>query len=420
MKILYLCADLGIPVLGGRGGSIHVRSLVAALVRAGHSVVVVSPLATKSHWDEPARIDAPFVLSEPSATTEAAARSLEEIGSRLGAADAVASEVRRALYNEDVRQALRRRFAASPPDVIYERHSLYGVAGAMVAEDLGVPLLLEVNAPVAAEDRAYRAGTGLGGLAEAAERFTLSRADAVFVVSSLLREHVLELGADPARVHVMPNGVDPTLFRPGASSHAVRERWGLDGGPVLGFVGGYQPWHGVQLLPALLERLLPRHPGLCLVVVGDGRGRELLEADVARRGLGASTIISGPVPHEDVPALIREFDVAVAPYSDPAHDFYFSPLKLFEYMSCGAAVAAPRLGQIEEIVRDGDTGLLYSPSDHEGLLSACDRLLSDPPLRRRLGQAAADAVRGEYTWDRNAARIGAIADSCVRQRSDDR
>jgi glycosyltransferase involved in cell wall biosynthesis len=171
------------------------------------------------------------------------------------------------------------------------------------------------------------------------------------------------------------------------------------------------------MLPEMLERLLPRHPSLRLVVVGDGRHREQLEADITRRGLAASAIITGPVAHEDVPALIREFDVAVAPYTDPAHEFYFSPLKLFEYMGCAAAVAAPRLGQIEEIIRDGETGVLYAPADPDGLFAACDRLLSDAPLRRRLGRAAAETVRREYTWDRNAARIGAIAHSLIERRS---
>jgi glycosyltransferase involved in cell wall biosynthesis len=167
----------------------------------------------------------------------------------------------------------------------------------------------------------------------------------------------------------------------------------------------------------VLERLLPRHPGLRLVIVGDGSGRDELQSDIARRGLDENTVVTGSVPHEDIPALVREFDVAVAPYTAPPHEFYFSPLKLFEYMGCAAAIAAPRLGQIADVVHDGETGVLYSPNEPDALVEACDRLLSDHALRQRLGVAAAELVRREYTWDRNAARIGAIASSLIAARS---
>ena len=417
MRILYVSSDLGIPVLGHRGGSVHVRSLVDALARAGHSVVVASPLLTKSQWETPARLDVPVLRVEPSALTTSASRSLEAFAATVGATNLLQDELRRILYNDDLADALRRRCQHAPPDAIYERGSIYGTAGASVARALGVPLLLEVNAPLALEDRTYRGGSGLGELAGAAERWTVSQADAVLAVSSPLREHVVSLGVPAERVHVVPNGVDTELFRPGLRATAVRTRWGLDGGPVLGFVGGYQPWHGILVLPALLERLLPRHPGLRLVVVGDGRGRHELEREIVARGLAAHTRLTGAVPHEEVPALIREFDVAVAPYLRPAHDFYFSPLKLFEYMGCAAAIAAPRLGQIEEVVRDGETGLLYSPFEPDALAEACDRLLSDRDLGRRLGLAAAAEVRRKYTWDHNAARVTRIAEALLAERT---
>ena len=96
--------------------------------------------------------------------------------------------------------------------------------------------------------------------------------------------------------------------------------------------------------------------------------------------------------HGEVAALIQTFDVALAPYPRPDHVFYFSPLKLFEYMACGVPVVATNLGQISEVVRDGETGLLCPPGDHEALVAACERLLEDPDLRSRLGKAAAKEI----------------------------
>ena len=417
MRILYVCSDLGIPVLGNRGGSIHVRSLVNAFTRAGHSVVLASPLLTKSSWETPARLDVPVIHVPPSSLTDSASRSVDAFAATVGANSPLAGELRRILYNDQLADALRSQFRDAPPDIVYERCTRYGTAGAVVADTLGVPLLLEVNAPLLLEDRIYRRGQGIGALAAAAERWTITRAGAVLVVSAPLRDYVVSLGVAQERVHTVPNGIDGDIFRPGPRAPAVRARWGLDGEPIVGFVGGYQPWHGIDALPRLLERLLPRHPGVRLVVVGDGHVRRDFERQIEARGLSANVRVTGGIPHEEVPALIREFDVAVAPYPLPAHDFYFSPLKLFEYMGCAAAIAAPRLGQIEEVIRHGETGLLYSPSDPEGLAQACDRLLSDRELARGLGLAAATEVHDKYTWDHNAARITRIAETLVEKRA---
>lgn len=111
--------------------------------------------------------------------------------------------------------------------------------------------------------------------------------------------------------------------------------------------------------------------------------------------------------------------MALAPYPRPGHDFYFSPLKLFEYMACGVPAVAAGLGQIEEVVRDGETSLLYPPEEPNALVEACDRLLSDPDLRRRIGSAAAKEVHNRYTWDHNAERVTILAQSLIAARGTD-
>ncbi|MGH3147612.1 MAG: glycosyltransferase, partial [Rubrobacter sp.] len=100
----------------------------------------------------------------------------------------------------------------------------------------------------------------------------------------------------------------------------------------------------------------------------------------------------------------------------PDHDFYFSPLKLFEYMACGVPVVAAKLGQIEEVISDGETGLLYPPDEPGALVETCTRLLSDPALRRHIGSAAAKEVHGRYTWDHNARRVGNLVGSLLAAR----
>lgn len=417
MRILYLCPDLGIPVLGQKGAAVHVREMVAAFGRAGHRTVLAAPLLNKSPWEEPASLDGKLLHVPPSTETAAAFGTLKAYEETLGIGSSLPGELRRILHDRELGETLRTRFENHRPDFIYERASLYATVGVYLARDLQRPLVLELNSPLALEQATYRA-TGLGDLAARAERFVLRRADAVLAVSEPLREYAVSLGVEAERVHVVPNGVDTELFRPEGPDPGVRARWGLGDGPVLGFVGGLRPWHGVGVLPALLESLRRRHEGARLVIAGDGPLRGELERDLRERGLAGSAVFTGWMPHAEVADLIRTFDVALAPYPRPDHDFYFSPLKLFEYMACGVPVVTTALGQIPEIVRDGETGLLCPPGDRAALLDACDRLLGDHALRTRLGKAAAKEIRNRYTWDRNAARAIEIARSLGASQGD--
>lgn len=408
MRILYLCADLGVPVLGGKGSSVHLRSLAEALARAGHEVAVAAPALVRSPWERPAAFEPPVLHLPPAEPVEAASRGVKTFRETIGAETAVGGELRRLLYNEQLRVELKRALERTPPDVILERASLFGTAGSLVAEELGVPHLLELNAPLAAEQGAYRRGE-LGELASAAERWVLAHADAVLAVSAPLAAHAARFGAPPERVHVLANGVDPALFRPGARDATLRRRLGLGPGPLIGFVGGLRPWHGIEALPELLETLSARRPSLQLVVVGDGPLAAWLRDELAARGLTGRAALLGSLAHAEVAAVVRELDVALAPYPPPKHDFYFSPLKLFEYMGCGTPVVASALGQIADVIRDGENGLLVPPGDVPALADACERLLAAPDLARRLGAAAADDVHRLHTWDANAERIAELS-----------
>jgi len=405
MKILYLCPDLGIPVLGRKGASVHVRELIAAFARAGHRVTLAAQSLTKSPTDTRAKVRARVIQvpADPAVTT--AAQLFKEFNECLGVENSLPGELRRVLYNKQLARGLKPWLNRNRPAFIYERASLYATAGARLAEKFHVPHIVELNAPLAVEQTAYRS-TGFGNLAAEAERWTLMQADAVVVVSAELARHVSSLGVPKRRIQVMPNGVDPDLFHPRPPD---RGKSSVSPGPVLGFVGGLRPWHGVEILPKLLARLSRSHPDLRLVIAGDGQLRGELERSFQQRGLQRKVTFTGALLHESVPDIIRGFDIALAPYPRHNHDFYFSPLKLFEYMACGAAVVAADVGQISDVVTNGRTGLLYPPGDFNALLTCCERLLAKPELRSDLGQAAAKLVRRKFTWDHNAERVVKLA-----------
>lgn len=408
MKILYLSTDTGIPVLGGKGGAVHVRAMVSAFARGGHRVVVVAPAERKSAWEPLARMPAELVLMPPSADVIRVRLRLGDYLDSVGAPANLAREVRRMLYELELGEALARRFQDDPPDFIYCRAALFATAALRLAEATGVPLLIELNAPLAAEQANYRGGV-LGEVASCAEARLLQGADAVLVVSEPLVAHARELGVAPERIHVVPNGVDAAHFHPAPADPAVRNARGIGHGPAIGFVGGLRPWHGVETLPELLQRLAARIADVQLVVVGDGPLRGSLEADLAQRGLAARAVFTGAVSHDQIPELVRQFAVALAPYLHLEHAFYFSPLKLFEYMACGVPVAAPRVGQIPEVIADGVTGLLYPAGDGAALAACCARLIEDADLAQRIGAAGARHVHDHYTWDRNARRAIELA-----------
>jgi glycosyltransferase involved in cell wall biosynthesis len=231
------------------------------------------------------------------------------------------------------------------------------------------------------------------------------RADACVVVSSRLRELLLESGVEDARVIVLPNAADPAKFDPRRRAEELRAALGLTGRLVVGFTGRFHRWHGLQLLVDTFEEIADREPAVAYLLVGDGPTRPEIAALAETRGWQGRVILPGSVHHDKVPDYVALFDVAVMPHSND----YGSPMKIAEYMAAGKAVVAPRLGPIEDMVRDGHTGVLFDPGDVQALGAAVAGLLSDPERRRAVGQAARQEVERALNWDVVAARVLALA-----------
>jgi glycosyltransferase involved in cell wall biosynthesis len=173
---------------------------------------------------------------------------------------------------------------------------------------------------------------------------------------------------------------------------------------VIGFVGLFYPWHGVRSLAEAFVSLHHCHPEMRLLLVGDGEERPHVEYLLRRGDAMESCLLTGSVRRDDVPRYLAAMDVAVACHAD-IPGFIGSPVKIFEYMAAGKAIVATRVGQIPEVVRDRDTGLLVAPDRPRELAHAIDTLFHDRPLRDRLADCAAAEARRHHTWD---ARVQAI------------
>src|SRR5262249_23479405 len=154
MRILYLCPDLGIPVLGRKGAAVHVRSLAAALARAGHAVAVAAAVLQKSPWEPAAGLDLPVLHFPPGPEAQAAVLAVKEFTDTLGVADSLPGEFRRILLNRDLGRQLRRRVEKDPPHLLFERAPPYRTPGAGLAPALGRPLPGALQTPPAGAGRA--------------------------------------------------------------------------------------------------------------------------------------------------------------------------------------------------------------------------------------------------------------------------
>jgi alpha-maltose-1-phosphate synthase len=362
MRLAYLSTDPGIVYGGTKGAAVHVAEVSGALAGAGAQVLLAVCSATGEG-------------RPPDGVT---LELLPGPGKRSTADERLAAEPERAEW-------LRERLAEFGAGALYERLALHSAAGSAAARALGIPHLVELNAPLLDEAARYRR-LDRGDDAERLERAVLGGADVVFAVSEPLAAYAAERGA--RRVEVLPNAVALERFTPA--------RHDGDGRLTAVFAGTLRPWHGPETIAGAWELLGRDAPHL--LVVGDGHGRERLEEIGAR--------VTGPVPHAEVPALLAGAQIGLAPYAREAPD-YFSPLKLFEYLAAGLATVAADLPAVRAIVPAG--AALLVPRGDATALAAAVAALADAEWRARLGAAGRALVAAEHTWDRRARRILAFA-----------
>jgi starch synthase len=352
MRIACLATDPGAPYGGRDGGSVQLEELVEALALEGAQVLALVPGVARD------------------AAQPAAGATVEELPPAAGGSE---------LVRGDWIEARLMRFGA---DALYERLALPSVAGSRAAARLGIPHLVDLDQPLLAESRRRRRAQEPDGAARL-EREVLARAERVFTASSPLAMHALRCGA--ARVEVFPGAV-------AVERHPHRRRSGDR--PVAVFAGRVRPWHGIETVVAAWRLLGEAAP--VLVIAGEaGEAAELLES------LGA--VLLGTIPHRQVPAVLAEADIGLAPYARDA-PIHHSPLKLFEYMGAGLASVAGELPATHELV-SAEQAVLVPRGDPEALAAAVAGLAVDGPRRDRMGRAARALVAGAHTWRHRARRL---------------
>jgi len=386
MRICYVAADVAVPHY--RGSSTHVYELARNLVKLGHEVHVVARRVDLSQQKEEVRDGISihrfqrgiFISSRRSSFADMSSR-----GSYQGSTPSLIwksyEAYLRTIFPVYIGAEVARIVKKYSIDLIFERESSFG-AGAMASVLTGRPFVLEV-------------------IGDRVTRFQVRRSKRIIAYSGDMFAGKVEA----SRVEVVTGAVDTETFKPDTpSGKNVRVRYALVDSPVVGYVGTFQEWHGLDELIRAAAQLIPRIPQLKFLMVGPYY-RET-EARVLAAGIGGSFVFTGPVSYEQVPSFMNASDVLVAPYNPDKirskeqvrRHGLGSPLKVFEYMAVGRPVITTDVKPISDPIENGVTGYLVPPGDSDALASAILSVLRDRQGAEEIGAAGRRSVIANYSW----------------------
>jgi glycosyltransferase involved in cell wall biosynthesis len=375
MRILYCATDQRVP--GTVGGSVHVTAVAEGLAALGHEVHVLvtpgdgpfpcGPAANPVRW---------IALAPPFG-----AKQLRWM--RTG--------------------AVRRLVTTLRPAVVMERYYNFGGEGVMAAAATGARAVLEVNAPVIDHEGSTKGRIDRALVIEPMRRWReaiCDRADLIVTPSAA----ILPRDTPARKIVRLEWGADTERFRPDAPGTAPFSR---PAATVAIFAGAFRTWHGaINLVRAVRELNSRGRADVGAVFVGDGPELPAVRKEAA--GL-SNVVFTGAVSHAGMPACLAAADIGVAPFQTGAHrplslGFYWSPLKIFEYMAAGLPVVAPAIDRIPSLVADRREGVLYDPAQ-PGALARALETLTDPTIRQALGSAARERAVQEYSWKAHCAAL---------------
>jgi glycosyltransferase involved in cell wall biosynthesis len=307
--------------------------------------------------------------------------------------------------------AVRRIARALRPDAVIERYYNFGGEGIAAGVETGVTTVLEVNAPVVDYVGSPKALLDRAMLVQPMRRWRerlCARADLIVTPAAGILPH----GTPRSKIVELEWGADTDRFRPDATGTLPFE---IPPGVVAVFAGAFRSWHGaIHLARAIRElRSRGRHD-VSALFIGDGPELPRVREEVATL---EHVVIAGAVPHALMPACLAAAHIGVAPFDVAAHPplslgFYWSPLKMFEYMAAGLPVVAPAVDRILSLVQHEREGMLYDPA-LPGALAATLERLTDNALRDSLGRAArARAVR-DYSWRSHCEKLARAIESRI-------
>ncbi len=390
LKILYVALKESLP--GSHGGAVHVTEVAQQLARRAHDITVV--------------------------VQQKAGQAARE---KMAGFDLVRIPTRSNFLLWQLESPMRELITETKPDVMMERYYNFSGAALRVAHRANIPTLLEVNAPMLDPrgSKKYVADKLMFGWMTrmAREQATFAKRIvtplAVTVPFPELRDKVREI----------PWGANVEMFDRTRLKEKEIGDWRLEINPnnkrVVGFLGSFRSWHGMREFYQVAEKILETRDDVLFLMIGSGELLEETREKVARANLQDKIILTGAVEYARVPYYLALCDVGVAPFNTQVHPplrvgFYWSPLKVHEYMAMGLPVVTIDVAGLNNIVRDGQEGLLYPENDLEKMRAAILKLVDDAPLAKRLGDAGRARVVEFFSWQKHAELLEHVLNECLR------
>ncbi len=293
------------------------------------------------------------------------------------------------------------------PSLIHAHSPVLNAIPALWAgRKLGLPVVYEIRAfweDAAVDQGKYAEDGWMYRLIRGIETWACRRADHVGILCDGLKKDLVGRGIPADKITPVFNGIDPAVFSPCPPDQGYLEEWGLEGRQIVGFIGSFFRYEGLDLLMRAFARVRQACPKAALLLVGGGEMKEELQALVRSLGLAGHVVMPGRIPHDRVPGVYAMIDVLAYPRYRMRLTELVTPLKPLEAMAMGKVLVASDVGGNKELVRDGQNGLLFAAGDQEALARSLLRALGDDSLRQRLQENGPAWVRERHTWERTTA-----------------
>jgi len=381
LKILYSHRTRGTDVEG-----VHIKGLSDAFIRFGHAV---------------------DFIAVPGANTPKKEKKGKNLKSKLW--DCISKyspqlvfEFMELVYNFLLYIRLIRKVRRNCYDFIYERYALNTFATVLFAKRHNMPIILEVNdATGIPRVRRHKAES----IAKYIERWVFRNSSAIITISSEFQRILKQRIPQHEKVTFVPNAVDPNVFNPDLYPNDIRTKIGREK-IIIGFVGSFAYWHKVDLLIDIIPDIVTTVSNSHFLLVGDGTQLKDCKKKIEEQRLALHVTFVGKISPNKVPVYLKAMDIGVIPDSNT----YGSPMKLFEYMAMEVVPVAPMLPPILDVIRDGETGILFDQGNKTYLKEALLSLCKNGKKRKMLAQNARRQVLKKHLWCHNASHVLDIYD----------
>lgn len=298
------------------------------------------------------------------------------------------------------------------PTLLHAHSPVLNVLAALWAgRKLGLPVVYEIRAfweDAAVDHGTYSSNSWKYKMVRSVETWACRRVVQVAVLCNGIKNDLVTRGIPSEKLTVVHNGINPQDFRVLDFDEEFAKKLGTSGKKVLGFVGSFYRYEGLDLLLKAFAKLCETRDDLVLLLVGGGEMEKELREQAEKMSLQSKVIIPGRFPHEDVPRIYSVIDILVYPRYSMRLTELVTPLKPLEAMAMGKPLVASDIGGHRELIRNEGTGLLFQPGDASALAAALLRLLDDAGLRAKIAAQGNDWVLQNHTWSKTTAVYSTI------------